>query len=548
MLQDRCFGTAMTFSIPDGLVQQWTSGQALVENAGIHPIAHYILWIVAGSNAGGFENWRNDVLARLKKAQEMGDGFITSHEEWWKKFWDRSSLVFPGDDGSHLRHQAAFEFYRYYTACAADIRREVPIPMFVDLYRYNEQPYFWNSRQAIALQTFQAWYAASKVGNGPEMASELSHRLKMLPAMKKWVENNSNYHGCAHPYYEDLAGPYLGKKEISATFKDTYNFNGNLYWLTLQCDYLSLAGEDQKIEKGLLTWATGLLTFIFERFPNRTDKGQIDFTPSNCQEAYWEATDGVELLVGLHLLLPRLLSMGAKRGWDRELLKSWRQIYKLLPELPRGQIVLNENDVKQWAELEKAGWPSYSVAYAPRRLNESDKVKFPIKRWPENLFFSPLPVIRMTLEPGDILAPVCKLNHDKTRFTSNESPELLSIWPGKLMLRNKADREVALKSYYQRLFKNVPTGWQLDLAHSASLGLRDEVKTWWPYHFDTIFTFPCGLGQDLFGYMPDRPSITHGPTLEGTGTGVIPLLEMLFQDYPDLMIILPCWEPEVAVQ
>jgi hypothetical protein len=41
--------------------------------------------------------------------------------------------------------------------------------------------------------------------------------------------------------------------------------------------------------------------------------------------------------------------------------------------------------------------------------------------------------------------------------------------------------------------------------------------------------------------------MTYSSTLEGLGTGVIPLLEMLFQDYKDLLIILPCWEKEVAV-
>ena len=36
--------------------------------------------------------------------------------------------------------------------------------------------------------------------------------------------------------------------------------------------------------------------------------------------------------------------------------------------------------------------------------------------------------------------------------------------------------------------------------------------------------------------------------MQGLGTGVIPVLEMLLQDYPDLLIILPCWDPKVAVR
>jgi hypothetical protein len=86
------------------------------------------------------------------------------------------------------------------------------------------------------------------------------------------------------------------------------------------------------------------------------------------------------------------------------------------------------------------------------------------------------------------------------------------------------------------------------VVYAACLGLKEEVKNWWPYHFDTIFTFPCGLGQDLAPYLPDKPSCTFVPNTQGLGNGVIPALEMLLQDYPDLLIILPCWEPEVAVR
>ena len=31
------------------------------------------------------------------------------------------------------------------------------------------------------------------------------------------------------------------------------------------------------------------------------------------------------------------------------------------------------------------------------------------------------------------------------------------------------------------------------------------------------------------------------------GTGVIPVLKMLLQDYPDELIVLPCWPENVAV-
>jgi len=35
--------------------------------------------------------------------------------------------------------------------------------------------------------------------------------------------------------------------------------------------------------------------------------------------------------------------------------------------------------------------------------------------------------------------------------------------------------------------------------------------------------------------------------MQGMGTGVIPVLEMLLQDYPDELIVLPCWPENVPV-
>jgi hypothetical protein len=44
-----------------------------------------------------------------------------------------------------------------------------------------------------------------------------------------------------------------------------------------------------------------------------------------------------------------------------------------------------------------------------------------------------------------------------------------------------------------------------------------------------------------------RFEILERPSLQGLGTGVIPVLEMLLQDYPDELIVLPCWPEHVPV-
>ena len=529
---NRCFGTAMSFDVPKGVSQKWTSGRGTVEKGG-----RYTLWIVAGSNGKGFEAWSEDVDSRLAKARSMGDKFITSHEMWWKKFWERSSIVFPGDDGSYLRHQAAFELYRYYMACSTSSKRETPLGWFNDLLGYNEAS-MWTGIEVSSIGNYQSWYGTVRTGDMECLKCRLESYVRILPAIRRYVSVNYGHDGAILPKGLSIVSPYLANGDIttkiggkigeernyafravSQTFghaPNQLNANGTLFILMLFCDYEELGGDNKLIEEGLRPWASEALTFFLNRYQNRTKKGHIDFTPSNASESYYFATDSAELLVGLKTLIPRLLSIGKSRGWDRSTLEIWKKMYDDLPDLPRGSIKILESDysTKENSQLE---------SYLPRPK---------------------LPVI---LEKSNLLAPVRLLSPSWSYTYDRDNPELDSVWPGKLMLRNKDDKNIAIESYYSRLYKHEPTGWSLDIVHAACLGMKNEVKKWWPFHFDTTFTFPCGLTQDLAAYLPDKPAINFNPDILGLGTGVIPILEMLFQDYPDLLIILPCWEPEVAV-
>ncbi len=515
---NRCYGTAMAFDVPEGCSPKWTSGRGLVENA-----KRYTLWIAAGSHGKGFAAWHDDVRSRLAQARAMGDAFITSHETWWRSFWERSSLEFPADDGSHLRHLAAFELYRYYMACSTDCRRETPLGWFNDLLGYNEAS-VWTGVQTNAMESFQGWYGTARTGDLDTLGSQLGSYVRLLPAMQRWVHDNFGHDGAVVPYTHYIVQPFLGSGQITTKIGGTIgserdygfravaqsfggslpfqlNTNGNLYLLMLFCDYAALSDDERFIEDGLRPYATGAMSYYRHRYPNKAAGGHTDFTPSSAQENYFYATDSAELLAGMKSLLPRLIALGKSRNWDNAVLGNWQQMYDDLPDLPRGSLRLHDN----------------RKAYI--------------------------------LEESDLLAPVRALSKSFNVFVAyGQLPELDSIWPGKLMLRDANDRDVAIRSYHARLYQHLPTGWSMDVVHAACLGLKEEVKNWWPFHFDTTFTFPCGLAQDLAPYLPDRPGVPFCPNTEGLGTGVIPVLEMLMQDYPDLLIILPCWEADVAVR
>ena len=146
-------------------------------------------------------------------------------------------------------------------------------------------------------------------------------------------------------------------------------------------------------------------TFFRNRYPKKAANGRTDFTPSINGESYLAATDCTELLVGMKSLLPRLLALGQSRGWEQATLALWRQMYEDLPDLPRGSIVIH----KKFADDKFSG--NFITSHG---------------------WGSPL-----SLEKSELLAPVRQLSPAYSQAYDRENPELYSIWPGKLMLRDK---------------------------------------------------------------------------------------------------------------
>jgi hypothetical protein len=265
------------------------------------------------------------------------------------------------------------------------------------------------------------------------------------------------------------------------------------------CDYAGVSGDTQFVDEVLLPWAAEAITFFNRQYPGRDANGHIDFTPSQAGESYYNLTNSAELIVALKSLLPRLRALGVSHALEQRILDAWLSMENSLPELPRGKIVFHEGRT-------------------------------------------------VTLEKSDLLAPMAKFLNPTNRMNNRQLLELYAVWPGKLLLRSPDNRELAIRTYYNRVYKNSPEGWPLDVVIAACLGLKDEVKKWWPYTFDTTFTFPGGMAQESAPCFPEKIACSFSHSLQGSGTAAVAVCEMLMQDYPDLLIILPCWEPEVAVR
>ena len=480
--------------------------------------AWHSLHIAGVSTLGGKERFVQDARERQDNAfREGGASFVRTHEAWWDDFWQRSRLVIHDPTGRMLKYQASFDLYRYYLACCAGERRETPPRFQIDLYRYHLRQHDWLTGIICAVEQYQSYYGAMRTGDWGAIRGLASFYARKLPYYGHFAQRAYGVGGARIPMWQGAAvlAPPAGagqEQPPAGIWQKPYNGEnpaGQVWMLSLFCDYVLITGDRDFAREVLSPLAADLVEFVRLRYPQR-DQGRMVIAPCNAGETWQGVRDPSEMVCALRDALPRLITVGLAQGWKQEFVAPWEQLLASLPEVPRGKFRYQGAEAK-----------------------------------PEIL-------------PGDQLVPAADMSGceayklrwagDKMHYQLNaQQTELYAIWPAKLFLRDNAQRACALRSYHERLWQHQRDGWNLDVVFAACLGLQDEVAQWHDRHFDWTFVLPCGLARETAPEHPQRPGIPESPSLQGMGTGVVPVLEMLLQDYPDELIVLPCWPEHVPV-
>ena len=505
-----------------------TFGLAIAVNGTVPEVAERTLtfpaaarhtFLLAGvSTLGGRDAFTAAAAGRLRKA--LGDGperFVATHETWWGDFWARASFEPDDKDGSLLRQKAAFDLYRYYLACCAGERRETPVRFQIDLFRYHLRYNSWMTGLICAVEQYQSFYGAMRTGNWEPLRNLASFYERNLPYYRHLTQRTYGHGGARIPMWSTplvlqppaATGPAAPPIGVPKSAYNGENPAGALWVLALLCDLADLSGDGRFADGTLRALATDLVEFVRLRYPRR-EHGRMVIAPCNAGETWQGVRDPAEMVCALRLALPRLISVGKNQRWDRRVIADWEELLAATPDIPRGRL--------------HYGGPEA------------------------------LPVIL----PGDQLVPAADMSgcetyvlpwsQGKSFYQLNaQQTELHAAWPAKLVLRGETDRDRALRSYRDRLFQHSFHAWDLDVVFAACLGLREEVAQWHDRHFSRTFVLPCGLARETAQNNPAAPSLPECPSLQGMGTGVLPVLEMLLQDYPDELVVLPCWPEDIAV-
>ncbi|MBM3499464.1 MAG: hypothetical protein FJX74_12430 [Armatimonadetes bacterium] len=472
--------------------------------------------LIAGvSTLGGKDAFDRQAHERQEKAARAGgEAFVRTHEACWDDFWQRSRLAIHDPSGQMLKFQASFDLYRYYLACCAGERRETPARFQIDLCRYHLRQHEWLTGIICAVEQYQSYYGAMRTGDWGALRSVASFYARKLPYYRHFARRVYGHGGALIPMWQGaavLSPPADAEADQPPVgyWRHAYNGEnaaGQIWMLGLLCDMVDTTGDRVFADETLRPLATEFVDFIRQRYPQR-ENGRMVIAPCNAGETWQGVRDPAEMVCALRHTLPRLISVGMGRQWDDALLTAWEELLAATPEVPRGRLQYGGPDV--------------------------------------------LPVIL----PGDQLVPAADMSDcqaypsgDKLVYEWNrQHTELFAIWPARLVLRSDADRGSALRSHRERLHQHIWDGWNLDVVFAACLGLWDEVAQWSDEHFDHTFVLPCGLARETAPTNPEVPAMPESPSLQGMGTGVIPVLEMLLQDYPDQLVVLPCWPEKVPV-
>lgn len=474
----------------------------------------HTLYVAGASVLGGAQEWSETMDQVMARIRTEGDtAFLQTHEAWWDDFWGRSHVTIHEPTGRMTKCQAAFDLYRYYLACCGSDRRETPVRFQIDLFRYHTRFNDWMAGLICAVEQYQSFYGALRTGYWEGLRGLGSFYKQNLPQYRDYARQVYDHEGARIPMWtkppvlSGVAGPV--QKGVPNVAYNGDNPAGALWVLALLSDYVKISCDTAYTDATLFPLAVDLIEFIRLQYPPG-DEGRMMIAPCNAGETWQGVRDPAEMVCALRTALPRLIALGQERKWKDEQVAQWKQMLETVPDIPRGRFEYRGHEVKP------------------------------------------------AILAGDQLVPAADMSNcqaymlpwsgGKAWYELNgQQTEMYAVWPGKLVLQDEQQRDAAVRSYRDRLWKNKHDGWNPDVVFAACLGMRDEVAKWHDQHFDGTFVLPCGLARETAQENPQQPGIPECPSLQGLGTGVIPILEMLLQDYPDEIIVLPCWPEEVPV-
>jgi alpha-L-fucosidase 2 len=309
------------------------------------------------------ESWLDAIMSQVRSTDAVGhDRAWAAHIAHWEEFWDRSWIYVRTGPGVTVKTPLGAEdeglvvtrgyvLQRFINACAG--RGAFPIKFNGSIFTVDEDgaegfadyrrwgPGYWWQNTRLPYMSMTA------AGDFDLMRPFFDMYSGLLPLCRYRTKLYFGHGGAYFPECINFWGIVFPEtwgvkkladmpERIQASGYHKYEWIGGLEMAVLMSDYFSYTRDEAFLREKLLPFASAVLTFFDEHYGVGPD-GKLDMTPSQALETWWDCTNAMPEVAGLHYLVEMAKTLPAASLPDdfKGLLK---RLEAELPPIPTREI------------------------------------------------------------------------------------------------------------------------------------------------------------------------------------------------------------------
>jgi hypothetical protein len=318
--------------------------------------------------------WKKDCCALLDSYSR--ENAWEKHCAWWKAFWNRSWIAAsdntlpenerekntppakPGQrsekDGGFIVSQA-YNVSRYMMACQGRGKYQTQFNGGIFTFPFGENHLhpderLWGNRFTFQNQRLLYWYMLA-AGDTEMMRPFFRYYFSILDLRKAITKDWFGHGGAYWRENTQLTGMEIGDedqiqglifakppkpekgKPLPPGWYNNYYFNSGLEMAAMALEYYRFT-EDEKFKNDiLLPLCRENMTFYAEHYES-DKKGKLLLEPAQVLETWWQATNPLPDIAGLHYLTAGLLQIPDLPPQDKTF---YETLQKQLPDIPFGE-------------------------------------------------------------------------------------------------------------------------------------------------------------------------------------------------------------------
>ncbi|MBZ0295668.1 MAG: DUF5703 domain-containing protein [Anaerolineae bacterium] len=345
-LLHRTFGAVITTNNPNRLDDQHLESSQAKQ--------HHFNVTILTQHPTTPEAWTTEINKLSDSIEQMtlADRY-TAHKQWWHEFWDRSWIEATAQKADEpFAVSQAYALQRYINACSG--RGAYPIKFNGSLFTvpYPGQPgdadyrrwgpgYWW--------QNTRLPYISMSTSGDFDLQQPLfkMYGRDLMPLFRYRTRHYLGHDGIFIPeciyFWGDMFTETYGWTPFEER-EDKLQESGYHKWewvsgpelVYMMFDYYDHTLDETFLRKTLLPTANEVLTF-FDQHYETDDSGKMVMHPSQALETWWQCTNPMPEIAGIHAAIERLLNLPEHltSPEDRDF---WKALQAKTPDLPTREI------------------------------------------------------------------------------------------------------------------------------------------------------------------------------------------------------------------